>query len=144
MSEPIKAAPVAKIKVLIVDDLAHVREGLRTVLQLMEDIEVAGEASNGLEAVQLAEQLNPDIVVMDLEMPGLDGFEATQQIKDRHLAQGVVVLTIHGHDQARERAASLGADAFVDKGAGFATLVAAIWQVGGQITPERRKNGDCF
>jgi DNA-binding NarL/FixJ family response regulator len=127
-----------------VDDVAHVRDGLRTVLRLMEDIEVVGEAGNGLEAVQLAEQLSPDVVVMDLEMPGLDGFETTRQIKDRHLAQRVVVLTIHAHDHARERAASAGADAFVDKGTGFATLVAAIRQVWGQTTLERKKSGNSF
>jgi len=69
-----KRSTVTKIKVLIVDDLPQVRQGLRTVLQLMADIEVVGEASNGLEAVQLAEQLTPDIVVMDLEMPEMNGF----------------------------------------------------------------------
>ena len=70
----------ACIRVLIVDDLARVRRGLRTILQLADGLEVVGEAANGREAVQMAEQLNPDVVVMDLEMPELDGFEATRQI----------------------------------------------------------------
>ena len=121
-----KRTTVTKIKVLIVDDLPQVRQGLRTVLQLMEDIEVIGEASNGLEAVQLAKQHIPDIVVMDLEMPEMDGFEATRQIKRHHLARGVVVLTIHSSRHARERAASVGVDAFVEKGAAIETLVEAI------------------
>ena len=120
----------AKIKVLIVDDLPHVRQGIRTVLQLTtEGLEIVGEADNGLEAVQLAEQFRPDVVVMDLEMPVMDGFEATRQIKDRHLARGVVVLTIHGNRHAREQAVSVGVDAFVEKGAAIETLVEAIRKV---------------
>ena len=139
---------MATVKILIADDLARVRQDLRTVLQLTEDLEVVGEAANGLEAVQLAEELRPDVVLMDLEMPGLDGFEAARQIKDRHLAQRVVVLTIHGHNEARERAARVGVDAFVEKGAGVETLLATIRQIGG-LSPERwglavvcARNGD--
>lgn len=118
-----------KIRVMIVDDLAQVRQGLRTVLELAEDLEIVGEAANGLEAVQLAEKLKPDIVLMDLEMPVMDGFEATRQIKDRHLARGVVVLTIHGHSSARERAARAGVDAFIEKVAAVGTLTATIQNV---------------
>jgi DNA-binding NarL/FixJ family response regulator len=99
----------------------------------MEDIEIVGEASNGFEAVQLSEQLAPDIVVMDLEMPQMDGFEASRQIKNRHLAGGVVVLTIHGNRRARERAARVGVDAFVEKGAAIETLVETIREVWGGI-----------
>ena len=120
----------ACIRVLIVDDLARVRRGLRTILQLADGLEVVGEAANGREAVQMAEQLNPDVVVMDLEMPELDGFEATRQIKRRHLARAVVVLTIHGHDDARERAARAGADAFVEKATAVESLIETIRQAG--------------
>ena len=124
-----KTTTVAKIKVLIVDNLPHVRQGLRTLLQLTEELEIVGEAVNGLEAVQLAAQFRPDIVVMDLEMPVMDGFEATRQIKERYLAGGVVVLTIHGNRQARERAARAGVDAFVEKGAAIEMLVEVIREV---------------
>lgn len=129
MSEAMKATTMAGIKVLIVDDLERVRQELRTALQLTEGLEVVGEAANGLEAVRQAEVLSPDIVLMDLEMPGLNGFEATRQIKERHLAKGVVVLTIHGHHSARERAARMGADAFIEKGTPIQTLIETIRQV---------------
>ena len=129
MNDTTRTPAEGRIAVLVVDDMAHVREGLRTALELMEDIEVIGEASDGIEALRLAEKLKPDVVVMDLEMPGLDGFEATRRIKNRRLARGVVVLTIHDHDHIRERATSVGADAFVEKGAGFQTLVEAIRRV---------------
>jgi DNA-binding NarL/FixJ family response regulator len=115
-----------RIRILVVDDLARVREGLRTVLELEEDLEVVGEAADGFEAVQLAERLSPDIVLMDLEMPGLDGFEATWQIKHRDLARGVVVLTIHSDIHSRQRAASMGADVFVEKGTPPEELIEAI------------------
>jgi DNA-binding NarL/FixJ family response regulator len=105
----------ARITVLIVDNLAHVRQGIRTMLQLADDFEVVGEAADGLEAVQLAEQIKPDIVIIDLKMPEMDGFEATRQIKDRHLAGGVIVLTLYGDQHNREQAAHVGADAFIEK-----------------------------
>ena len=132
-----------KITVLIVDDLDHVRQGLRTILELTDDLEVVGEAGNGFEAIQLAEQLKPDMVLMDLEMPKLDGFEATQHIKDRQLANGVVILTIHGDDSSRERAAGMGVDAFIEKGVATETLVETIRQVWGETSkdPSAPKGG---
>jgi DNA-binding NarL/FixJ family response regulator len=113
-------------RILIVDDLARVREGLKMVLELEEDLKVVGEAADGLEAVNLAEMLMPDIVLMDLEMPRLDGLEATRQIKQRALAGGVVVLTIHSDSQSRERAVAVGADAFVEKGTPVGELIEVI------------------
>jgi DNA-binding NarL/FixJ family response regulator len=142
MNDTARTPTEGKITLLIVDDVAHVREGLCTVLKLIEDIEVVGEAENGTEALQMAEQLRPDIVVMDLEMPDLDGFEATRRIKNRRLAKGVVVLTIHDHNRIRERAASAGTDAFVGKGAGFQRLVDTIRQVWCQKHTESSKNGN--
>jgi DNA-binding NarL/FixJ family response regulator len=115
-----------KIRILIADDLAHVRRELSTLLQLSHGLEVAGEAANGLEAVRQAELLHPDIVLMDLAMPGLDGIEATRRIKARGLARGVVMLTIHAHAEARQAAAAAGADAFIEKGTDIPTLMAAI------------------
>ena len=121
-----------RIGILVVDDADEVRRDLRTILELTPDLAVAGEATNGLEAVTLAEQLRPDVVLMDLRMPGLDGFEATQMIKRRGLAGAVVILTIYGEEDQRARAAALGADAFVEKAAGVERLLAAIRQVHAQ------------
>jgi DNA-binding NarL/FixJ family response regulator len=115
-----------KLRILIVDDVAQVRQDLSTILSLSHDLEVVGQADNGIEAVALAETLMPDVVLMDLEMPGLDGFEATQQIKERQLARRVVVLTIHGHDDYREKAAQVGADAFIEKGTDIEALLRSL------------------
>jgi DNA-binding NarL/FixJ family response regulator len=122
----------SKIKILIVDDQERVRQDLRTALGLMEGLEVIGEAANGLEAVREAERLSPDVVLMDLKMPGMDGFEAARRIKDRHLARGVVVLTLYGQNAAREQAARMGVDAFVEKGTSIQTLNEIIRQVWSQ------------
>jgi DNA-binding NarL/FixJ family response regulator len=103
-------------------------------LELMEGLEVVGEAADGLEAVHQAEKLSPDVVLMDLEMPRMDGFEATRQIKDRCLARGVVALTVYGDDSARSRADRAGVDAFVEKGASIQTLSEIIRQVWSQVT----------
>jgi DNA-binding NarL/FixJ family response regulator len=117
------------IKILIADDLERVREGLRTMLELVDDLVCVGQASDGQQAIQLTAQLGPDIVLMDLEMPDMDGLEATRRIKEAHPQVGVVMLTIHEDAGHREQAARAGVDAFVAKGAAFETLLAAIRQV---------------
>ncbi len=81
------------IRVLIVDDHAVVREGLRTFLQLQDGIEVVGEASDGSEALEQAEQLEPDVVLMDLVMPRLDGVGAMRHLRERSPQVRVIVLT---------------------------------------------------
>ncbi len=118
-----------KIKLLIVDDQERVRQDLRTALQLMQGLEVIGEAADGFEAVRQAEDLGPDVVLMDLKMPGMDGFEATRQIKARRLARSVVALTIYGDDSAREQAARMGVDAFVEKGTSIQALAETIRRI---------------
>jgi DNA-binding NarL/FixJ family response regulator len=120
---------MGRIRVLIVDDLERVRQGLRTVLELTDDLEVVGEAGTGLEAIELVDRLEPDVVLMDLEMPALDGLEATQRIKDRHPGTGIVVVTLYDDTSNRERAKRAGADAFVDKAAPFDTVLSTIRQV---------------
>lgn len=82
-----------KIKVLIVDDHQVVRQGLRTFLELQEDVVVVGEASDGLVAVEMTRDLEPDVVLMDLVMPRLDGIAATQQVRSLGLATKVITLT---------------------------------------------------
>jgi len=114
------------LRVLIVDDVPQVRQELRGLLQLTSELEVVGEAANGLEAISQAEALRPDVVVMDLEMPVLDGFEATRQIKERGLAGHVVVLSVHTDSDNLQRARQAGADVFIDKASRFKTLMSAI------------------
>jgi DNA-binding NarL/FixJ family response regulator len=130
----------AKIRILIVDDMARVRQGLRTILQLSEEFEVVGEASNGLEAIRAAEELKPEVVVMDLEMPQLGGLEATRRIKEQHPGIGVVILTIHGSSELRKQAMKAGTDAFVEKEAPTEHLIAAIHEV--RATNCRDTEGD--
>jgi len=86
------------IRVLLVEDQRMLRDGLRTILDLEPDIEVVGEAEDGLCAVQLAESLKPDVVLMDLKMPRLDGVEATRRIVGSLQGSRVVVLTTYDHD----------------------------------------------
>ena len=98
---------------MIVDDLERVREGLRTMLELADDLECMGEAANGLQAIQLAEQLEPDVVLMDVRMPAMDGLDATRLIKNRWPGVKIILLTIYG--AYRKEALAAGADAFVSK-----------------------------
>lgn len=131
--KPLTGEASARSRILIVDDAEDVRRDLRTVLQLHRDLEVVGEAVNGIEAVSLAEELKPDVVLMDLRLPGLDGFEATEQIRRRGLARSVIVLTIYDDQENRARAARTGIDLFLVKGLGIDDLVAAIRQVAARI-----------
>jgi len=85
-----------KIKVLIVDDNEVVREGLKSILEPQDDMDVIGEAVDGLDAVSKAEKLNPDIILMDAHMPGIDGTEATRRIKRSMPDVKVMFLTVYG------------------------------------------------
>ena len=113
-------------RVLIVDDNPQVRQELRTLLPLAGDIEIVGEAGNGQEAIHMAQALQPDVVLMDLEMPVLDGYEATRQIKAGLPSCRVVALTVHGYEAARQKASQSGVDVFLVKGVSLETLVGAI------------------
>lgn len=113
-------------RVLIVDDMPQVRQELRLLLPLIGEIEVVGEAANGLEAIGQVEALHPDAVVLDLEMPVMDGYEAARQIKIRWPACRVIALTVHDGEAERQRAAQAGVDAFIVKGAPIDALVKAI------------------
>jgi pilus assembly protein CpaE len=133
------------IRVLIVDDLAEVRQGVSAVLQLaanqsMLSLEIVAEARNGSEAVDLAQRLNPDVVLMDLEMPVMDGFEATRRIKVLCPSVKVIILSIHAGGEVLERARSAGADGFVVKGAPYPALLEAI--LGGKPHPFETVKGE--
>lgn len=119
-------AVVEKIKVLIVDDHRVVRQGLRTFLDLNEDIQVVGEASDGLEAVELAAQLAPDVVLMDLVMPRLDGIAATSKIKALGTGVQVIALTSFTEDDKVFPAIQAGASSYLLKDVSPDALVEAI------------------
>ncbi len=104
-----------KIRVLIADDHAVVRQGLRTFLQLQDDIEVVGEAADGEEAVRLTGELVPDVVVMDLVMPAKDGIEATREIKALSPTTRVLVLTSFADDDKVFAAVKAGAAGYLLK-----------------------------
>jgi DNA-binding NarL/FixJ family response regulator len=119
------------VRILIVDDLPQVRQGLATMLRLatkntVPKIEVIGEARNGSEAIDQVQVLHPDVVLMDLEMPVLDGYLATQRIKEQHPSTFIIILTIHSSPDSRQKAARAGADAFIEKSAPLDGLVGAI------------------
>jgi DNA-binding NarL/FixJ family response regulator len=117
---------MADIRVLIVDDSEQVRRDLRLFLTLTGGLEIVGEAKNGLEAVQLAERLRPQVVLMDLQMPILDGYEATRQIKALQPACRVIALTIHVGEVERQQALQAGMEVVVVKGAPLDLLLQAI------------------
>lgn len=119
------------IRVLIVDDLPQVREGLASVLTLAGNhserrIEVAGFAGNGLEAIERAREILPDVILMDLEMSGMDGYAATRHIKENLPEIRVIILSIHDDSEAQQRAWEAGANGFVTKGDRYEILLAAI------------------
>jgi DNA-binding NarL/FixJ family response regulator len=125
LAERVSGAPV---RVLIADDIDQVRADLRQALELAGGLQVVGEAADGQAAVTLAERLQPDVVLMDLEMPVLDGYQAARHIKERCPACRVVALTVHGGEASRLKAFEQGVDAFIVKGTTLQTLVDTITQ----------------
>lgn len=117
---------MAPVRVLLVDDAEEARRDLRAALSLFDGIEIVGEAPNGAEALRLTESPQPDILLMDLEMPFMDGYEAAQRIKSKYPARKIVALTVHDYESAREKAKQSGVDAFLVKGAPVKTIVQAI------------------
>jgi len=114
------------IRVVLADDHAVVRAGLRAVLGVARDIEVIGEAKTGREAVTLAERFKPNVVVMDLSMPELDGAAATKEIVEKGLATRILVLTMHGEDDYLIPLMEAGAAGYLVKSAADRELVDAV------------------
>lgn len=117
------------IRVLIADDQRVVREGLVMVLGLLPDVDVVGAASDGAEAVALAEDLHPDIVLMDLRMPRCDGVEATRLLREREPDAKVVVLTTYSDDRSVIDALQAGARGYLTKDTGGAEIRQALQRV---------------
>ena len=119
------------IRIVLVDDQPSIRQGLRMWLSLEPDMTVVGEASNGREAMTLVQRLAPDVVLMDVEMPEMDGIQAATAMRVSTPQSAVVMLSIHDDGATRARAHASGAAAFVTKNGAFEVLVATIRQAAG-------------
>ncbi len=115
-----------EIRLLLVDDHEVVRSGLRMLLESQSDIKILAEASTGAQAIEMARDFNPDVVVMDITLPDITGIEATRQLKARHPQIAVVALTIHEDEQYFFEMLQAGASGYVPKRAAPEDLVAAI------------------
>ena len=105
-----------RIEVIIADDNAMVLSQMRALLSLEKDIIIVGQARNGFEVVKLAGEHTPDVVLMDLKMSHTDGFEAVRQLKEAQPGMRIVVLTMYDNEDYKQKALSLGADAYLIKG----------------------------
>ncbi len=117
---------MSKIKLMLVDDHAVVRSGIRMLLQAQSDMEIVGELESGGEAVKLTETLKPDVVLMDVEMPDMNGIEATRLIKEKMPQTAVLALTMYEDDQYFFEMLKAGASGYVPKRAAPDDLVNAI------------------
>jgi two-component system, NarL family, response regulator NreC len=117
---------VDKTKVLLVDDHAIMRDGIRALLSLQNDIQIVGEASEGKEAVAKAQELSPDVIIMDIAMPGMDGLEATRRITKQNPKIRVLVLTQHEDNEYVISAIKAGAAGYLPKRALGSELVSAL------------------
>ncbi len=119
------------IRVLIIDDHPIVRTGIRSLLDGAADIEVAGEASDGKEGLEQAQLLRPNVITLDISMPGMSGIEVLGELKKQHHRAAVLVLSLHPEDRYAIRLLRAGASGYVTKDAPSATLVEAIRKVHG-------------
>ena len=126
VSESTESSPAGPVKVLLVDDQPLLRMGFKLILEGEDDVAVVGEASDGAEALELTRQLAPDVVLMDVRMPVLDGIEATRQIVDAGLPARVIILTTFDLDEYAFAGLQAGASAFLLKDVAPAELVQAV------------------
>ncbi|HLV94916.1 MAG TPA: response regulator transcription factor [Candidatus Acidoferrales bacterium] len=113
-------------KILIVDDSPHIRKSLRTIIEQELGCQVCGEASNGAEGISTATQLKPDVVVLDLSMPVMNGIEAARQLKKLMPATHLLMFTSYTEPSIEEVARSVGIEAFVAKSDGVMTLLQSL------------------
>jgi DNA-binding NarL/FixJ family response regulator len=114
------------IRVILADDHAVVRAGVKAVLSAAKDIQVIGEASNGREAVALAERVNPDVIVMDLSMGEMDGITATKEMVEKNIRGKILILTMHAEDAYLVKVLEAGASGYLVKSAADRELVDAV------------------
>ena len=128
------AISAGKTRVMFVDDHKVMRQGLIRLVTGQPDIEVVGEASNGREALDLARSIRPDVIIMDVSMPEMDGIEATRRIKSENPEIHVIGLSMHSDEQVHRDIRDAGADAFVCKTVSAAELIKVIYGAAGKIT----------
>lgn len=133
-----------KIRVLIVDDIAETRENIRRMLQFDTNIEVAGSARTGREAIQLTQQLKPDVVVMDINMPDMDGITATQEVKKKIPYIQVVILSVQSDPSYMRKAMLAGARDFLAKPPMIDDLTSAVRRAGAMAQEEKQKSAQAY
>ena len=114
------------LRVLLCDDLHQVRLLLRTEMTLESDLEIVGEATNGAEAIEIARESQPDVVVLDLTMPVMNGLEALPRIREAAPAARVIMLSAHGASEMEARAFAAGASLYIEKTASTSEIVQAV------------------
>ena len=129
-----------KIRVMIVDDVSETRENVRKLLQFESDVDVVGAARTGKEAIQLSLDLNPDVILMDINMPDMDGIAATEAIRAKQPAVQVVILSVQGDQNYMRRAMLAGARDFLTKPPMGDELISAIRRAGSMAQSERVKS----
>lgn len=117
---------MSDIRILLADDHALVRRGLHYLLDRAEGMQVAGEAADGREAVRLCEEIRPDVVIMDIGMPNLNGVEATAQIAKKNPSIGIIILSMHADETYLVRALSAGAKGYLLKDSAETDLIRAV------------------
>lgn len=126
-------------RVLVVDDHAFIRRGVQSILHAFPEWELCGEADNGADAVRLTETLKPEVIIMDISMPGLNGIEATRTIHKNHPETKVILLTLHDNDELVRTAFRAGARGYLLKIDAEKELVQALREVvkeGAYISPK--------
>ncbi|MEO8356306.1 MAG: response regulator [Chloroflexota bacterium] len=129
-----------KIRVIIVDDVSETRENVRKLLQFESDVDVVGLARTGKEAIQLSQEFNPDVVLMDINMPDMDGISATEAIRAKQSSVQVVILSVQNDQNYMRRAMLAGARDFLTKPPMGDELISAIRRAGAMAQSERSKN----
>lgn len=129
-----------KIRVVIVDDVSETRENVRKLLQFESDVDVVGLARTGKEAIQISQELNPDVVLMDINMPDMDGITATEAIRSKQPVVQVVILSVQSDQNYMRRAMLAGARDFLTKPPMGDELISAIRRAGAMAQAERSKS----
>ena len=117
------------IKIFLVDDQPSIRKGLQMQMALESDFQVVGETGEGLSALQHIAELEPDVVILDIDMPGMNGFEILQALRQLEIDIPIVILSMQADPVSRQRAFDLGAADFIEKQTGGSELFAAIRRV---------------